>query len=110
MCALQILLKQGPRRNWHTRRNLSNYNCTVRPQPCSNPLNPSKPFKPLSPSVLSTALVLTLKAYLASCAAGEGSSTSIATRPSTLPSANAGEPLKAATQRVWYLRLLSRGG
>jgi hypothetical protein len=55
-------------------------------------------------------LQLTLKAYFASCAAGEGSNTSIATRPSTLPSAKVGAPLKAATQRVWYLRLLSRGG
>jgi len=55
-------------------------------------------------------LELTLNAYFFSCAAGEGSSTSMATRPSTLPSAKLSAPLYAATQRVWYFRLLSRGG
>lgn len=52
----------------------------------------------------------TLKAYFASWAAGEGSNISIATRPSTLPSAKLGEPVNAAMQRVWYFKLLSLGG
>lgn len=50
----------------------------------------------------------TLNAYFFSCTSGAGSSISMATRPSTDATAKLAAPLKAATQRVWYLRLLSR--